>query len=206
MNTVEVHLAGELDLATIDDAIDRILAGDDAPHQVIVDASEVTFIDCAGLDALLTALDELQLQGSNLTVQNPSHEVEQLMEITRTVALFQPWTVDVGVVELLGHSRDELLAALQYQDQLLAAKEQATLVAQERERIAHDLNDTVIQQLFRAGLVLQGTVSLANDTVAERLETVITILDDTIRQVRTAIFALEIADDAAARQGSPPAN
>ncbi len=64
-------------------------------------------------------------------------------------------------------------------------------VIAERERIARDLHDTVIQRLFATGLALQATVRLAQPEPAARILTAIDDLDDTIRQIRTTIFALE---------------
>jgi len=65
-------------------------------------------------------------------------------------------------------------------------------VVADRERIARDLHDTVIQRLFAVGLSLQSLLPLAHDQeVRERIEAAVADLDDTIRQVRTTIFALE---------------
>ena len=62
---------------------------------------------------------------------------------------------------------------------------------EERERIARDLHDDVIQRLFAAGLSLQSTAQIAEQpVVAQRLEQAVSDLDVTIRQVRTAIFQL----------------
>jgi signal transduction histidine kinase len=62
---------------------------------------------------------------------------------------------------------------------------------EDRERIARDLHDTVIQRLFAIGLALQATVRLVNDPkVAERLMTAVDDLDTTVRDVRSAIFEL----------------
>jgi signal transduction histidine kinase len=67
-------------------------------------------------------------------------------------------------------------------------------VAADRERIARDLHDTVIQRLFATGLALQSSLPLVeNPEVSERIEAAIADLDDTIRQVRTTIFSLEPA-------------
>ncbi|MHB8245538.1 MAG: GAF domain-containing sensor histidine kinase [Acidimicrobiales bacterium] len=66
------------------------------------------------------------------------------------------------------------------------------LVVADRERIARDLHDTVIQQIFATGLALQSTLPLAHDPeLRSRLEDAVADLDETIRQVRTTIFALE---------------
>ncbi len=49
---------------------------------------------------------------------------------------------------------------------------------EERERIARDLHDTVIQRLFAAGLSLQGLIRLVDDApVVERLEATVDELD-----------------------------
>jgi signal transduction histidine kinase len=67
-------------------------------------------------------------------------------------------------------------------------------VLEDRERIARDLHDTVIQRLFATGLALEASARYARRTVpdlAERIETSVTDLDETIRHIRTVIFGLE---------------
>jgi len=65
-----------------------------------------------------------------------------------------------------------------------------TLV-EDRERIAADLHDTVIQRLFATGLSLQATLRfITPPEAAERVQTAVADLDDTIRQIRSTIFAL----------------
>jgi signal transduction histidine kinase len=65
---------------------------------------------------------------------------------------------------------------------------------EDRERIARDLHDTVIQRLFASGLTLQATVRLVQrPEVAERLERVVEDLDVTVRHIRSVIFELQTA-------------
>jgi two-component system, NarL family, sensor histidine kinase DevS len=64
------------------------------------------------------------------------------------------------------------------------------LLAEDRERIARDLHDTVIQRLFGAGLQLQATLASTDARTRERLEATVVDLDDTIKELRSAIFAL----------------
>ena len=65
------------------------------------------------------------------------------------------------------------------------------IVLADRERIARDLHDVVIQRLFATGLGLQGLMRrTTRDDVRERLDQAIDELDTTIRDIRTAIFAL----------------
>ena len=62
---------------------------------------------------------------------------------------------------------------------------------QDRERIARDLHDMVIQRLFAAGMSLQAVQAAARPTiVADRIGATINELDDTIRELRSAIFRL----------------
>lgn len=72
---------------------------------------------------------------------------------------------------------------------LLATERLATLVA-ERERIARDLHDTVVQDLFGTGLALQALSMRVSAEQRGRLEELVERLDRTIREVRTAIFSL----------------
>jgi GAF domain-containing protein len=70
-------------------------------------------------------------------------------------------------------------------------------VVEERHRIAQDLHDNVMQRLFAIGLGLEGVVSQqAEAGAAERLRRHIADLDQTIEQIRAAVFGL--------RTGAPP--
>ena len=65
---------------------------------------------------------------------------------------------------------------------------------EDRERIARELHDTVIQRLFATGLALQATIRLVvRPEVVERLQALVEDLDVTVRHVRSAIFELHTA-------------
>ncbi|RYP87772.1 GAF domain-containing protein [Nocardioides guangzhouensis] len=78
---------------------------------------------------------------------------------------------------------------------LAEARREAERLAllEDRTRIARDLHDHVIQQLFAAGMTIQGvTGTLPRDgRAAARLEAVVDDLDEAIRQIRTSIFQLQ---------------
>jgi signal transduction histidine kinase len=70
----------------------------------------------------------------------------------------------------------------------------------DRDRIARDLHDQVIQRLFATGMSLQGAVARIPDgDAARRVNTGIDALDETIRDIRTVIFELQAHD----QPGSP---
>lgn len=64
---------------------------------------------------------------------------------------------------------------------------------EDRERIARDLHDMVIQRLFASGMSLQAVAAIAEPPeVAERIMSTIDELDDTIRDIRNTIFELHL--------------
>jgi signal transduction histidine kinase len=72
------------------------------------------------------------------------------------------------------------------------ADQQRLGVLEDRDRIARDLHDHVIQRLFAAGLSLQSIAATVDDeAVDERLTRTVDELDETIRQIRTTIFELQ---------------
>ncbi|HJV12350.1 MAG TPA: GAF domain-containing protein, partial [Propionibacteriaceae bacterium] len=72
------------------------------------------------------------------------------------------------------------------------ADQQRLGVLEDRDRIARDLHDHVIQRLFAAGLSLQSIATTINDgAVDQRLTRTVEELDDTIGQIRNTIFALQ---------------
>ena len=91
-------------------------------------------------------------------------------------------------------------AAIAIENARLHARVQELALLEDRERIARDLHDTVIQRLFATGLSLQGAARLAasNPDVTARLEAAVDDLDLTVKHIRTAIFGLESARRSAA--------
>jgi signal transduction histidine kinase len=70
-------------------------------------------------------------------------------------------------------------------------------VFEDRDRIAKDLHDLVIQRLYATGMSLQGAISLISvPEAADRVNRAVDALDDTIKEIRSAIFALHSHTDA----------
>ncbi|TVX97546.1 GAF domain-containing sensor histidine kinase [Mycolicibacterium porcinum] len=70
----------------------------------------------------------------------------------------------------------------------------------DRDRIARDLHDHVIQRLFAVGLALQGTVPRARSAeVQQRISDSVDDLHDVIQEIRTAIFDLHASAGVAPR-------
>jgi signal transduction histidine kinase len=106
--------------------------------------------------------------------------------------------LEVEETELLASFADQASLALD-RAQALSDREELMLVA-DRERIARDLHDLVIQRLFATGLQLQGARRLVADgDVRDRLDAAVADLDVTIRDIRSTIFELQRSRDESLR-------
>jgi signal transduction histidine kinase len=70
-------------------------------------------------------------------------------------------------------------------------REQFAILA-DRDRIARDLHDLVIQRLFATGMALEGALrTIEPEPAADRVRRAVDDLDSTIKEIRTTIFALQ---------------
>ena len=66
---------------------------------------------------------------------------------------------------------------------------------QDRDRIARDLHDLVIQRLYATGMSLEGTMSMiTRPEVASRITNAVDAMDETIKDIRATIFELQAHD------------
>jgi signal transduction histidine kinase len=66
---------------------------------------------------------------------------------------------------------------------------------QDRDRIARDLHDLVIQRLYATGMSLEGTMPMiTRPEVASRITNAVDAMDETIKDIRATIFALQAPD------------
>ena len=87
------------------------------------------------------------------------------------------------------------VAGVAIENARLHARVRDVAVIEDRERIARDLHDTVIQQLYATGMSLTAALRLTEKpAVMDRLKQSIDDLDRTMRSIRSTIFALEAGD------------
>jgi signal transduction histidine kinase len=99
-----------------------------------------------------------------------------------------------AATEMVGSFAAQAAVALELADARRAAE--LFTVLQDRERIARDLHDLVIQRLYATGMSLQGTLPMIErPELAERVSRAVDALDDTIGEIRSAIFALQARHD-----------
>ncbi|MGH8913762.1 MAG: GAF domain-containing sensor histidine kinase [Acidimicrobiia bacterium] len=96
---------------------------------------------------------------------------------------------DVTLVEALSRIAGSAVSTARLQDRL-----RSIAVVEDRGRIARDLHDTVIQDLFAVGLGLQGIAELVDDDVAAKtIEDAVDRLDRAVEAFRAYIFQLRTA-------------
>jgi signal transduction histidine kinase len=100
---------------------------------------------------------------------------------------------DESVTPLVTAFADQASAALDVAARQRLARQLD--VYEDRDRIARDLHDHVIQRVFAAGLALQAVLPRVSDPqVHGRIQSVVRQLDDTVRDIRTTIFDLQTTD------------
>ncbi|WP_229680028.1 sensor histidine kinase [Saccharopolyspora thermophila] len=96
---------------------------------------------------------------------------------------------DDHALQVVSSFADQATLALQRAEAQLARRELDVLA--DRDRIARDLHDNVIQRLFAVGMAMQGTHrQVKSPAVADRLAEHIDQLHEVIQDVRAAIFDL----------------
>jgi signal transduction histidine kinase len=115
---------------------------------------------------------------------------EQISGVLLTVRLPGSPVFDEQELQLVSTFADQAALALQRAETQLAQRELEVLA--DRDRIARDLHDHVIQRLFAIGLGLQSTHRREKSPQqAARLDDHIDQLHEVIQEIRTAIFDLQ---------------
>jgi signal transduction histidine kinase len=116
-----------------------------------------------------------------------SHRIWGLMSVIRTRGrdVFSP--EDLAMVSDFANHATLSLELAEARD-----TEQRMRLMEDRERIARDLHDHVIQELFAIGLGIESAAGSAGvpEAVRDRLRQRVEDLDRSIRRVRTSVFAL----------------
>jgi signal transduction histidine kinase len=100
-----------------------------------------------------------------------------------------------AAVDMLATFATQAAIALELAEHRRQAERAA--VFEDRDRIARDLHDLVIQRLYATGMSLQGTVpQITAPDAADRVNRAVDALDETIREIRSSIFALQTRPEA----------
>jgi signal transduction histidine kinase len=102
------------------------------------------------------------------------------------------WAALATVISVAVHTMRARIGRGEQERARLEERLRALSLLEDRDRIAADLQDKVIQRVFAAGLNLQGTAALIRQPEARsRVESAVDELDHVIRVLRDAIFGLQ---------------
>jgi signal transduction histidine kinase len=183
------------------------------------DSTELTVTVCVGAGAERLTGRRIPVRGSTTgavfadrtprSVPHLAFDVAAGLGVDLGPALALPLGIDDPLTGVLVTARaagsptftdDELQLVASFADQAALALQRAQTQATQRElevladrdRIARDLHDHVIQQLFGVGLALNGIHRrVKQPDLAHRLSTQIDDLDQVIRDIRTVIYDLQ---------------
>lgn len=128
------------------------------------------------------------------TVAVPLRSQESVIGVLVALRRSGEPTFEPGEVPLLTSFAEQATLALELGEKNRAQRQLAVFA--DRDRIARDLHDHVIQRLFASGLALQSTLRRIDDEGARaRVQQTVADLDVTIRDIRTTIFDLHTAGE-----------
>ena len=104
-STDVVKVAGDLDLYTAPQLRERLhqLLVQDTPRDVVIDLSEVPFMDSMALGVLMGALKRARLAGGTVRLAGPNALATKVLSIT---GLIKSFSIHPDVAEALAHPHD----------------------------------------------------------------------------------------------------
>jgi anti-anti-sigma factor len=89
-NSATVRLRGELDIASAGAARRALEQLDAGIQQIVLDLSDVTFCDAAGVGFLVAAQKQARTTGRDLVIRHPSRPVRRVLTITGELSAICP--------------------------------------------------------------------------------------------------------------------
>ncbi len=134
---------------------------------------------------------------ANITVASAALVAITIQSARRLRTLDEERTL---AAEALRDLNEDLAELVRDRSEELERERTRVALLRDRDRIARDLHDRVIQRLFASGLQLTGLQATLDPRAAGRVDGVVNEIDYVIRELRKTIFALEtsVPDDAAA--------
>jgi signal transduction histidine kinase len=190
------HAAGE----GAEEAIGLVLPVDGSASGIVLDSGKPLSLDDFGTDARTApaAREHLHLGPAVVVPLGAPGNVRGILTAGRhpgsmplappAVEMLTSFAAQAGVgLELAEHRRDAERFA----------------VFEDRDRIARDLHDLVIQRLYATGMSLESvSARLGESDTRRRISSAVDALDETIKEIRSAIFSLHsrpVADGAGLR-------
>jgi len=165
------------------------------PDQRVPEGSVIHDIIAAGDRRIIPRGEEVlgdSLDGASLgpALVIPLSTADRILGVLVLICVDEHVYVPDDLVDLAGSFGSQAAVTLVLAE---ARREHERLaVYEDRDRIARDLHDLVIQRLFATGMMLQGTTRIDDvpAAAADRVSRAVDELDETIKEIRQTIFAL----------------
>jgi signal transduction histidine kinase len=165
----------------------RVRLAGSLPERALRDGRPVMLGSVRDDAAMAEALGGIPLGPALIVPLGAAESVHGVLGVARKAG--GPPFID-AVARMLGAFAGQAAIVLELAERRRDAERLSML--EDRDRIAKDLHDLVIQRLFATGISLSGAARLTTrPEVAGRIQHTIDDLDDTIRQIRSTIFALQ---------------
>ena len=194
LTLVAVPADPDLSASEVDELVIAATSGEGSATEVHSIPVEGTLIGKAFVQRMPGRFDQFELAPGDTVAAGPA-----LVLPLRATDAVPGVLVAVRAVGAQPFNNEQLDMMAAFADQAALAWQLASTQRQmrelsiltDRDRIARDLHDHVIQRLFAVGLALQGTIARARvPEVQQRLTDCVDDLQEVIQEIRTAIFDL----------------
>lgn len=183
----------EVDTLVVSTAV-GLMADDVVGRQVPVEGSTTGAVFRSGIPLITEAfrhpISAFTDVGQRPAIVMPLRAKQSILGVLAVARHESQSPFDASHLELMSNFADHATVALSLSASHQHARELSIIT--DRERIAHDLHDHVIQRLFAAGMDLQGTIARSRSPeVIKRLNRTVDDLQTTIDEIRKRVFALQ---------------
>jgi two-component system, NarL family, sensor histidine kinase DevS len=194
LTLVAVPIDPDVPASEIDELVITATSGEGPATELQSIPVDGTLIGKAFVQRMPGRFDHFELLSGDTTMTGPAlvlplratDSVAGVLVAVRAVGA-QPFTNEQ--LDMMAAFADQAALAWQLASTQRQMRELSILT--DRDRIARDLHDHVIQRLFAVGLALQGTIPRARaPEVQQRLTDCVDDLQEVIQEIRTAIFDL----------------
>jgi len=208
METEPSHSADEFARALVDAAPDGIVVVDETGRIEFANRQMHDLFGYEREELVGLSVDELlplRFRGAHQAHRARYHSAPRMRPMGSGTLLLgrhedgTEFPVEISLSPLRSSTSLQVIAVVRDVSERMEAVGQLRLVErrlgqlEDREQIARDLHDLTIQRLFAAGMSLQGVTLLSDqEDVRARVGSVIDDLDDTIRELRSVIFDLQV--------------
>ena len=87
-SSIVIEVSGDVDLDKTDDFRNQVFEAFDKEHKVVLDMSQVSYIDSSGISVLIESHQKAQELGKDFVILKPSESVTSVIEMAKLDTFF----------------------------------------------------------------------------------------------------------------------